>query len=319
MPAPLGPLRFVPFLRPMVWGGRDLASALHKTLPTEGAYGESWEVSDHALHRSVVAAGPWQGATLRQLMDQERRSLLGSAADRFDTFPWLIKFLDCCAWLSVQVHPDAEAVKTLWPGEGSKTEAWYVIDARPTSRIYAGLRPGVGPTELREALARGTVAECLHSFVPTPGDCVYLPAGAVHAVGGGVLLAEIQETSDATFRLFDWNRVDAEGKPRKLHVDAALAAIHWEYGPVAPRRSSAAGGCHVLVGCAAFELALIHCSSEMSCAGGRLQCLILLEGEGRWETGEILRPGQVWVLPASMTSSRVRLSKPLRALLVTLP
>ena len=127
-------------------------------------------------------------------------------------------------------------MSTLWPGEGSKTEAWFVLDAAPGSRVYAGLLPGVDEKQLRDALAHGTVADCLHSFEPRPGDCLFLPAGTVHAVGGGVLMAEVQQTSDATFRLFDWNRRDAQGQMRGLHIEQALACIDWETGPVNPIR-----------------------------------------------------------------------------------
>jgi mannose-6-phosphate isomerase len=185
----------------MVWGGRRLGEVLGKHLATHEPYGESWEISDHASHQSVVATGPLAGKTLRQLMDQDRSAVLGSAADQQRLFPWLVKFLDARDWLSVQVHPDDEAAKRLCPGEGGKTEAWFVLDAEPDSRVYAGLLPGVDEPRLRTALAAGTVANCLHQFVPRPGDFVFLPAGTVHAVGGGVLLAEVQQTSDATFRL----------------------------------------------------------------------------------------------------------------------
>jgi mannose-6-phosphate isomerase len=322
MSTPLGPLRFEPFFRPMVWGGRALGTRLGKSLPTPEPYGESWEVSDHALHRSVVADGPWKGTTLRQLMQQEREALLGSAASRFETFPWLVKFLDCCDWLSVQVHPDADAVKTLWPGEGSKTEAWYVIDAQPTSRIYAGLKPGVGPQDLRAALTRGAVEECLHSFVPQPGDCVFLPAGTVHAVGGGVLMAEIQETSDATFRLFDWNRVDAQGKSRKLHIEEAFAAIHWDAGPVQPLRAPLADAARhwPLVSCDLFSLNYSYENGRYFTGdNGKLKALLVLEGQGRWQSGAGIAPGQIWIIPALSTTYRIDLTSPLRAVLATLP
>lgn len=318
MPAPLGPLRFEPFLRPMVWGERALGKRLGKKLPTSEAYGESWEVSDHASHRSVVAEGPWRGWTLRQLMEQHRAALLGPAVDRFETFPWLIKFLDARDWLSVQVHPDAQAVKTLWPGEGSKTEAWFVIDAQPESRIFAGLKPGIGPVQLREAVGEGRVAECLHSFAPQPGDCLFLPAGTVHAVGGGVLMAEIQETSDATFRLFDWNRVDAQGKPRKLHIDEAFASVHWDFGPVEPTRVTVGNAKRLpLAECEIFRLE--HLSAPATLGVGRLQSLIVLEGEGRWQTGESLMPGHVWVVPASVSSIGLECDASFRALVATLP
>src|SRR5262249_41268606 len=162
--------------------------------------------SDHPVHRSRVVQGRHGGRTLRELMEHDRPALLGSAAAQYATFPWLVKFLDCNDWISVQVHPDDDAVKRLCPGEGSKSEAWYVLDAAPGRRISGGLLPRVGKARLCDALEHGTVVDCLHQFEPRPGDCVYLPAGTVHAVGGGVLIAEIQQTSDATFRLFDWNR-----------------------------------------------------------------------------------------------------------------
>jgi mannose-6-phosphate isomerase len=220
----------------MVWGGRRLEEDLGKVLPTNDLYGESWEISDHSLHRSIVTAGPAKGQTLRQLMETEREPLLGAAAARHPVFPWLLKFLDARDWLSVQVHPDDEAARKLWPGEAGKTEAWFVLDAEPGSKIYAGLLPGVDEAGLRQALAAGTIVECLHAIEPRPGDCLFLPAGTVHAVGGGVLLAEVQQTSDATFRLFDWDRRDSEGKSRKLHVEEALASIDWQRGPVRPVR-----------------------------------------------------------------------------------
>jgi mannose-6-phosphate isomerase len=226
------PLRFVPFLRPMVWGGSRLADVLGKPLPTAEPHGESWEVSDHALHHSAVASGPHAGATLRQLMEHHAAALLGPG--RHEVFPWLVKFLDAADWLSVQVHPDEQAVRQLLPSEGSKTEAWFILDAAPGSRVYAGLRPGTDEARLRAALAAGTVTQYLHSFEPRPGDCVFLPAGTVHAVGGGVLMAEVQQTSDATFRLYDWDRKDARGQSRPLHVEESMASIHWARGPVTP-------------------------------------------------------------------------------------
>jgi mannose-6-phosphate isomerase len=237
--------------------------------------------------------------------------------------------LDANDWLSVQVHPDEKAVAKLWPGEGSKTEAWFVIDAAPGSRVYAGLLPGVDEKRLRSALAAGEITDCLHSFEPRPGDCVFLPAGTVHAVGGGVLMAEIQQTSDATFRLFDWNRRDDQGMSRPLHIEESLASIHWNQGPVNPVhvaeliKPSNLAKKQDLVRCPFFELTYWKSSEPVHLAGqGRLQALIILQGRGRWHgssCSEELNMGQVWVLPASIPPLECQPDPSLTMLLVTLP
>jgi mannose-6-phosphate isomerase len=308
----------------MVWGGRRLAS-LGKALPTAEPYGESWDVSDHPLHRSVTASGAAAGRSLRELMERERAALLGPAAEAYPTFPWLVKFLDACDWLSVQVHPNEVAVRRLWPGEGSKTEAWFILDAAPGSRVYAGLLPGTDEATLRKALKDGTVAECLHQFEPRPGDCVFLPAGTVHAVGGGVLMTEVQQTSDATFRLFDWNRRDAQGKARTLHVEEALACIDWRRGPVTPVRAAGFAEAgresqrQTLVRCRYFTLEYVAGMEPITCGGeGSLQLMIVLRGRGRLGTEAVTR-GQAWVLPADLPRSRCQPDGPLAALLCTLP
>lgn len=319
----ISPLRFESYLRPMVWGSRRL-ERLGKRLPTAERYGESWEVSDHPLAPSVVAEGLWRGTTLRSLMADHREALLGEAAPRHQLFPWLVKFLDAHDWLSVQVHPDAEAVRKLCPGEGPKNEAWFVLQAEPGSLIYAGLLPGVGPAELREALAHGTIAQCLHRFAPRRGDFLYLPAGTVHAVGGGVLLAEIQQTSDATFRLFDWNRRDNEGTARKLHIDEALASIDWERGPVGPLHVNEYTGTSPVTAPLArtpyFDLRFIRKTASFSWeTGGQLQAFCVLQGQARLQTGERMLPGHVWLMPAALESLHCEPQPALAGILCELP
>jgi mannose-6-phosphate isomerase len=317
MPSLTSPLRFEPFLRPVVWGGRRLGTILHKPLPTDESYGESWDVSDHPSHQTRVATGPFAGATLRELMERHRAELLGPAADKHAIFPWLIKFLDARDWLSVQVHPDDAAAQRLAPGEGGKTEAWFILGVEPGSRVWAGLKPGVGREELRERLRAGTVADCLHSFAPAAGQCIFLPAGTVHAVGGNVLMTEIQQTSDATFRLFDWNRTDAEGRPRTLHIEQGLAAIDWSRGPVQPidvegfpglDEASWPGALRErtqrLVDCPYFSLSYRQGSAPMRLASdGRLMAVFVLAGEGRLASGEVFAGAQVWLLPAALAGT----------------
>lgn len=310
------PLRFEPFPRPLVWGGRKLGSVLGKSLPDDQDYGESWEVSDHPSHRSRLVQGPSPllGTTLRRLMEDHAAELLGPAAAKHQTFPWLIKFLDACDWLSVQVHPSDENAPRLWPGEGGKTEAWFILDAEPTARIWAGLKPGVGPEQFRAALESGQGMDCLHSFVPRPGQCLFLPAGTVHAVGGGVLLAEVQQTSDATFRLYDWNRKDAQGKSRTLHIEQGLAATDFARGPVDPisvadfpgldpRRWSGALPAHSkdLVQCPYFSLRYVQGIEAIPLGGrGQLEAFLVLAGQGKFKGGDAIERGQAWVVPASL-------------------
>jgi mannose-6-phosphate isomerase len=316
------PLRFEPFLRPSVWGGHALAARLGKSASSE-PIGESWEVSDHALHRSVVAAGPFRGQNLRTLMERHAADVLGHAAGKHATFPWLVKFLDCCDRLSVQVHPDAVAVRQLRPGEGSKTEAWFVLHAEPGARIWAGLKPGVGPKEFRHALGEKAVADLLHTFGPKVGDCVFLPSGTVHAVGGGVLLAEIQETSDVTFRLYDWDRVDRHGRSRELHVEESFASIHWDAGPVEPVAvgdwTRPATREVPLVRCGSFTLDFRQASHPITIHGGRLQTLIVVGGEATWDDGERVQAGEAWVLPAAMARRELRPAGDVALLLASLP
>jgi mannose-6-phosphate isomerase len=329
------PLRFEPHLRPLVWGGRRLGEVLGKPLPA-AACGESWEISDHAAHHSVVADGPRRGQTLRRLMEEDRRALLGPAAEVYSVFPWLVKLLDADDWLSVQVHPPEQHVGRLWPGENSKTEAWFVLAAAPESRVYAGLLPGVDEAQLRAAIAKCTVAECLHQYRPRAGDCVFLPAGTVHAVGGGVLMAEVQQTSDATFRLFDWNRADARGQRRPLHVEQALECIDWSAGPVHPVRAagypdpegaeppSTVPLRQRLVACRYFVLEYVRDSRHFAVGGtGRMQVLMVLHGRGELRTEDAqqlpLRPGDSLLLPAALEAVECRPEGGIGLLVSTLP
>lgn len=232
---PLYPLRFDPIFKPALWGGRKLAS-MFAGAPADGPIGEAWVLSDQGDNLSVVRDGPLHGTTLRQLVRDRRDELLGPSLTKYDRFPLLLKFIDAAMPLSVQVHPNDELARTLEGLACGKTEAWIVMHAEPGSRIYAGLKAGVDGARLERAISNGTTEEVLHSFEPKPaGDCVFLPAGTVHALGGGITIFEVQQTSDTTYRLYDWNRVDAKtGKPRDLHLKQAFACTDFERGPVDP-------------------------------------------------------------------------------------
>jgi mannose-6-phosphate isomerase len=232
---PFYPLRFKPILRRLIWGGRRLGTVLHKPIGDETDYAESWELSDYHDQVSIVLEGRLAGATLRDLVRSRGEELLGKALGPRDQFPLLVKFIDAHQALSVQVHPNDETGRRL-ANDNGKTEAWVIIDTEPGSLIYAGLKDGVGPDEFASAIVSGAVEHLLHSFEPRPGDCILIEAGTVHAIGAGVLLAEIQEMSDATFRIYDWGRTGSDGKPRQLHLAEAMESIDFDRGPVGPIR-----------------------------------------------------------------------------------
>jgi mannose-6-phosphate isomerase len=169
--------------------------------------------------------------TLGRLVAEYGPQLLGRHHPQA-RFPLLFKYLDANRDLSVQVHPDDARAALLDPPDLGKTEAWYIVDAKPGSLLYAGLKKGLERDMLAREIERGTVESCLHQIEPQPGQCVFIPAGVTHAIGGGLLVAEIQQASDTTYRLFDWNRVDAEGRGRQLHIESGLEAIDYECGPV---------------------------------------------------------------------------------------
>ena len=222
---------FVPSCGVTSGGGRRLETALGKTLPPGSDWAESWEICDRGPDQSVVEFGPLAGATLSELVRRRGADLLGRNHPQ-KQFPLLLKFLDAARTLSVQVHPDDARAARLTPPDLGKTEAWLVLEAEPGSLIYAGLKPGVDRPALAAAIGAGRCQECLHSYSPSPGDCVFLPAGTVHALGAGLLVAEIQQSSDVTYRLFDWNRVGPDGQPRPLHIEKGLDAVDFTRGPV---------------------------------------------------------------------------------------
>lgn len=222
--AMLYPLIFHPILQQRVWGGRALERLFHKDLPPAPTpIGESWEISDQPDAVSVIANGPLAGKDLRFLMDSQRDALLGESSGAAGRFPLLIKLLDAQQPLSLHVHPPASIAAFL--NGHPKTEMWYVAEARPNSELLAGLKRGITREGFAARLTAGFVADCFHRLHPKAGDALFLPAGRVHALGAGCVVLEIQQNSDTTFRVFDWNRLGLDGKPRPLHLEQALQCI----------------------------------------------------------------------------------------------
>lgn len=222
----LYPLRFQPIFKERVWGGRNLERLYGKALPPGVPIGESWEVSDRPNDVSVIANGPLAGHDLHWLVQQYGRELLGQPSLPGNRFPLLIKLLDAQERLSLQVHPPKTTATEL--GGEPKTEMWFIADAAPGAELYVGLKRGVTRDSFRQKIHDGTVADCFHRIPVKAGDTMFLPSGRVHAIGAGLVIFEIQQNSDTTYRVFDWNRVGLDGKPRELHVRESLASIDFD-------------------------------------------------------------------------------------------
>jgi len=297
----LEPLRFERHFLAKVWGGRALERKPGFALPA-GKIGETWEVVDRASENSVVAAGELAGTTLGELMQRHAPEILGQVpAGKQGRFPLLVKYIDACENLSVQVHPDDESARRV-PGAEAKTEAWYVVDAQPGAKLYAGLRPEVTAREFERVADGPGVVERLSAWDVRAGDCLLVPGGTVHAISAGVTILEVQQNSDTTYRLWDWGRPG-----RETHVAQALAVIRFgdpERAPIRPRwfREDELEVAHLArsqhFGMNALRLTTPVRRSTQS----QFQLYAVLAGAGtlRWQEREYaLTPGDVWLVPAS--------------------
>ena len=223
----IAPVKFSPIFKERIWGGMRLAELFAKPLPADRPIGESWELADLPDNCSVVAQGPAAGMTLRQLLADHGVAFGFAASQCSPPFGLLIKLLDAQDRLSVQVHP-GPSVALSYPGAQPKSECWYVIAAEPGSVIYRGLKPAVTADQVRTAATDGGLEQLITPYPARPGDFHYLPAGTIHALGAGIVVAEIQTPSDTTYRLYDWDRRDAQGRSRPLHLDQALESIDFD-------------------------------------------------------------------------------------------
>lgn len=219
------PIVFEPIPMERVWGGRRFESLLGKSIPNGVLVGELWEIVDREDAQSIVHVGPWRGQSLHELWSHHRQELFGDvyATQPSERFPLLVKLLDARERLSVQVHPPLHLAQTL--GGEPKTEAWYFLDALPGARIYAGLKKGVSREEFEHVLRTGDVQRMLHEISVNTGESILIPSGRLHAIGEGNVIVEVQQNSDTTYRVFDWNRMGLDGKPRPLHITESLASI----------------------------------------------------------------------------------------------
>jgi mannose-6-phosphate isomerase len=312
---PLYPLRFRPIFRRFVWGGQRLRAVLGKDTGQESC-AESWEICDRGNDQSIVADGTLQGTTLAQIVAQHGAALLGRHHPQ-PRFPLLAKFLDARQTLSVQVHPNDAKAALIDPPDLGKTEAWLVMDADAGSLVYAGLKRGFDRPAFERELNRGTGELCLNRFEPAVGDCVFIPAGLVHALGEGLLIFEIQQSSDTTYRLYDWNRVGADGTPRELHLEAGLDATDFSLGPVGvqrPRQTDQPGRTR-LVECDKFILDRLEVGADANHTAANDNAAIEIGGDDRFHllavvqgsclvegdhSGSPLSKGDTILLPASL-------------------
>ena len=309
------PLTFEPIYKEKIWGGRNLARLFGRELPADNV-GESWELADLENGVSVVANGPLAGKTLTEVTAELGSDLLGGAKAQPDgRFPLLLKLLDANGILSLQVHPDAEAVAAIGGSAALKTECWYVVDSRD-GYIYKGVKEGVSPERFREAIESDTCEEVVVRYDVVEGDFHYLPAGTVHAIGTGLVIAEVQTPSDTTYRVTDW------GRGREIHVERSMQCIHFEpAGDVSP----GAEGDTLLV-TDFFSVSLKTVGDEgFDPPAGRCTALMLLEADGNVTIsygndggGAVtVRAGDTALLPAALEGAR--LSGPCRFLEITLP
>ena len=307
----LYPLTFRPIFKERIWGGRKLEQLYGKSLPPEVPVGESWEISDRPGDVSILSNGPLAGKDLHWLIQHFGAALLGHAELYKGRFPLLIKILDARQTLSLQVHPPAARAAEL--GGEPKTEMWYIAEALPEAELYVGLRRGCTRKEFAERISSGTVAECFHRVPVRAGDVMFLPSGRVHALGAGLVIFEIQQNSDTTYRVFDWTRVGTDGKPRDLHIKESLESI--DFGDFEPRlaqhRPRPDSGLAALVENELFavDLGKMSDGQQLHLLPGNMQILGIVSGTlcvraGREEL--VLGAGQFCLVPASLTDIVLR-------------
>ncbi|HHY82452.1 MAG TPA: mannose-6-phosphate isomerase, class I [Clostridiales bacterium] len=306
------PLFFYPIHKERIWGGKKLAEKYHRVLPGD-RIGESWEIACHNHGMGIVKNGRLKGLTLQEVIEKYGEDLLGSAlyTENYRRFPLLIKILDASDVLSVQVHPNDEYANLHENGELGKTEMWYIVDAKPGAKLVYGVKKGVSKETFRTKLEEGRLESCLEEIEVKPGDVLFIPAGLVHAIGKDILICEIQQNSDTTYRVYDWNRVDDKGCKRELHIDKALDVIN--FSPSAERGSlpglavEEEGGRRIIyVACNYFAMEELNISGimELSMDGRRFQTLTCIKGHGIIHYGEEheeLPAGTSCLIPAQLS------------------
>ena len=304
------PITFSPIYMTRVWGGRSLETIYDRQLPDEQPYGESWEMSDREEEQSIVDTGPYAGKSLHELWTNHQEEIFGSGLTG-DRFPLLIKILDARDDLSIQVHPPVEKAEEL--GGEAKTEMWYIAACDPGAKLYVGFKNGVSKEDFEASLQDGTVADKVHAIEPQKDQSIFIPSGRLHAIGSGFLIYEIQQNSDTTYRVFDWNRLGLDGKPRDLHVEQSMQSIDFddiEPGMDHPEDSTIAS-------CDYFVIDQIEGQAEIQNPGDHFSILTVVKGTLTSQAGRKFKAGDFLLLPKDGTA--LKASHDARILQTTIP
>lgn len=307
----LYPLFFEPVYKNIIWGGRNLEKVFNRNLP-EGKIAESWDICCHKNGMGIVANGELRGNLLNELIENYGAELMGTNCEGFDRFPLLIKIIDANDKLSIQVHPGNEyALKA--HGDLGKTEMWYIIDAKPNAKLVYGTVPGTSKEEFKTSLLNNTVETKLNYVDVKKGDVIFIPSGTLHAIMDGLVIAEIQQNSDTTYRVYDWNRVDSSGTPRELHIDRALDVINFDFN--AEIKASDVNHHHGydlahITDCEFFKVdkLCIHSNYKDSTDNTSFITFTCVEGNGFIEHDNIIyeiKNGSSFLIPASMGSYKI--------------
>ncbi len=307
----LYPLKFKPIYKEKIWGGKKFKEYFHRKIPAENT-GESWEIAAHKNSISTVSNGPLAGKKLDNLISNWPGRMIGKEQKTMDSFPLLIKLLDASDKLSIQVHPHNNYAK-LVSGESGKSEMWYILSAEPKAKLIYGFKKGTTCRDIRKAINSGNLEKYLNEISVKPGDTFYIPAGTVHGIGKGILLAEIQENSDTTYRLYDWNRTDKRGNKRPLHINKALEVINFDFSKhdfknlIYDHENYRQ---NYLAACSSFAVEKINIKKEffLNTEGNKFYIILSLKGNGKiYYHKDIFNfsSGESIFLPASLGAMKI--------------
>ncbi|MEQ1751343.1 MAG: type I phosphomannose isomerase catalytic subunit [Prosthecobacter sp.] len=294
-------LTFEPLYQTRVWGGRRLETLLNRALPeTNTPYGESWEISDRPAEQSICTLSSGTQISLHDLWTQHREAVFGKAllSHPSERYPLLMKILDACDDLSIQVHPPVHLAAEL--GGEPKTEMWFVVHAEQGAKLYAGLRQGVTREAFEQSIHAGTVADCVQIMEPKSGDCLFIPSGLIHAIGAGLVIYEVQQNSDTTYRVFDWNRVGLDGRSRALHIQESLRSIDFSSTSPDFQQPDAQG---MLIDCEFFKILHSHPNQVSLGMPGENLAIAMIKGQLNIANRQ-LRAGDFAIVPANLTNEQ---------------